>query len=651
MEPGSPVHPSFWWQAPLRAKGLLLLVVPIATLFAALYFVYRAEQELRATDDVLARAYEVRLELADLRGALVDAQTDVAAYVADSDPRFRDLYEAARRRTAEVQSRLSAAISGDPGSREAIEDILRDTAAIIVRLDGIRDSRRPDGLAAARAARAELYARLNALGETEERRFSQVRARRDRARNGLFRTLLVCATAGPMIAVLVLLLLIGKMVGRLRLVEENAHRLAHGLPLRPMHGGTDEIATLGQELENAARLLGDRERELRESESRYRELFDRAPVPYQETDAGGTIRRVNQAAGVLLRAEPDGIIGRPAWDFVAPGDRQAHREATLRRIADGAETAPFECEYQLDDGTHLTVEIRESLIHNQHGEVTGTVRSVLDITERNLAAMAARKVEQYAMELRIRNEQLARALEAARGATLAKSRFLAAVSHELRTPLNGIIGFSELLHDEKLGPIQETQRDVLDDILTSARHLLRLIGDILDISKVEAGRMEFHPDRHCVGDLVAEVRDVLRPLAEKKTLQFSVDVPAGLEVVLDGARFKQVIYNYISNAIKFTPAGGAIAVRVLPAGADRFRLEVEDTGTGIDEADYKRLFQEFSQLSGGTAGEPGTGLGLALTRHLVEAQGGSVGVRRAPRRGSIFFAELPLGTTAQPRMP
>src|SRR5437879_6429056 len=119
------------------------------------------------------------------------------------------------------------------------------------------------------------------------------------------------------------------------------------------------------------------------------------------------------------------------------------------------------------------------------------------------------------MELRNKNEQFARALEAARSATVAKSRFLASVSHELRTPLNGIIGFSELLYDEKLGPLAGEQREVLGDILTSSRHLLQLINDVLDLSKVEAGRMEFRPEMHSVLDLVLEVRDVIRPLAEK----------------------------------------------------------------------------------------------------------------------------------------
>jgi signal transduction histidine kinase len=340
------------------------------------------------------------------------------------------------------------------------------------------------------------------------------------------------------------------------------------------------------------------------------------------------------------------MIGRLAWNFMSPQRQEEAREAMMRRIQNGQEAGPFECEYVLDDGTRLTVEIRENLIRNDRGEVTGTIRSLLDVTERNLAAVAARKVEQYAMELRNKNEQLGRALEAARSATVAKSRFLASVSHELRTPLNGIIGFSELLHDGKLGPLSEDQIDVHGDILNSARHLLQLINDVLDLSKVEAGRMEFHPERCQVGTLAHEVRDVVRPLAEKKGLRLALEVPPDLAANIDPGRFKQVLYNYLSNAVKFTPSGGSVTLRIAPEGEKSFRLEVVDTGIGIGAGELPRLFQEFSQLPNSRQAEQGTGLGLALTRHIVEAQGGSVAVHSEPGRGSVFSAILPLDNLA-----
>jgi signal transduction histidine kinase len=335
-------------------------------------------------------------------------------------------------------------------------------------------------------------------------------------------------------------------------------------------------------------------------------------------------------------------MGRRAWDFVPPDTRDEFRNAMNARIIAGMETEPYECEFLLEDGSQINVEIRESLIRNDAGKVTGVRRSLLDVTERNLATVAARKVSQYAMELRTRNGQLARALQAARHATEAKSRFLASVSHELRTPLNGIIGFTELLYDEKLGQVEEGHREVLGDILTSSRHLLQLINDVLDLSKVEAGKMEFRPEPCQLDRLVYEVRDVIRPLAEKKAISLTTDVPSGFSATIDPARFKQVLYNYLSNAVKFTQEGGSVSVMVAPEGDRSFRLEVEDTGIGIAPDQIARLFQEFQQLPNSRKAEQGTGLGLALTRHIVEAQSGTVGVRSRPGSGSVFSAVLPL---------
>ncbi len=252
------------------------------------------------------------------------------------------------------------------------------------------------------------------------------------------------------------------------------------------------------------------------------------------------------------------------------------------------------------------------------------------------------------MELRNKNEQLARALDAARSATEAKSRFLASVSHELRTPLNGIIGFSELMHDGRLGPVSEDQLDVLGDILSSARHLLQLINDILDLSKVEAGKMEFRPELCHVDKLVYEVRDVIRPLAEKKNLRLSVEVSPDLVAEVDTSRLKQVLYNYLSNAVKFTSGKWLHCTACTQQDEAFFKVEVEDNGIGIPRAEISRLFQEFQQLPNSRKAEQGTGLGLALTRHIVEAQGGSVGVRSILDEGSVFSAVLPIKSMAEP---
>jgi PAS domain S-box-containing protein len=582
----------------LRSKGIAVLAVPMTALFVGLFSIYQIEENARKADLEVVRAYDVRSELLRLQVALLD-HSDVS--IRSSILRLKEL---AGPEAAPIENAL-----GGPET--------------------------------------DILSRMAVLNQEQDLRLFRAQYNRDAARQRLFRIVMVAGIIGPLGGLFMHLIIAGRLVKRLQGVQENARRLAHGLPLEPLNKSFDEIGTLSQQLEDAAFLMRGRERELRESEGRYRDLFDRAPIPYEETDAEGRIRRFNQEVCNLLRCTPDRILGRCAWDFVAPDQHEMFRAAMLERLAKGAETGPLECDYVLEDGTTVRIEVRESLIRNDAGEVTGICRSLLDVTERNLATVAARKVAQYAMELRNKNEQLAHALDAARSATEAKSRFLASVSHELRTPLNGIIGFSELMYDGKLGPIQEEQREIMGDILTSARHLLQLISDILDLSKVEAGKMEFHPEHGRIDMLVHEVRDVVRPLAERKNLSVETSVPDGLTAVLDRSRLKQVLYNFLSNAVKFTPSGGHVQMRVDLDEKQGLRVEVEDNGYGIPPEEMALLFKEFQQLPNSRRAEQGTGLGLALTRLIVEAQGGTVGVRSSLGKGSTFSAILPINCEAE----
>ena len=258
----------------------------------------------------------------------------------------------------------------------------------------------------------------------------------------------------------------------------------------------------------------------------------------------------------------------------------------------------------------------------------------------------ARAFERMSVEMSEKAAALNRESDERRRAeavTHLKSEFLANMSHELRTPLNAIIGFSELLHDGRVDPTSPQHKEFLGDVLASARHLLQLINDILDMSKIEAGRMEFRPERTSLRALVEEVGAIMRAAVDAKQQHLETDVdPTVGDVTIDPARFKQILYNYVSNAHKFTPSGGRIVVRIRHESPDSFRLEVEDTGIGIAQADIERLFTQFQQLeSAGTAKHQGTGLGLALTKRLVEAQGGTVGVRSTPGKGSVFHAVIP----------
>ena len=267
------------------------------------------------------------------------------------------------------------------------------------------------------------------------------------------------------------------------------------------------------------------------------------------------------------------------------------------------------------DGTEFPIEISLSPLKTDGGTLVSS--AIRDITERKQ------------LEWRM--------LEANR----LKTEFLANMSHELRTPLNAIIGFAELMYKGKVGPLSPEHREYVGDIRTSSRHLLQLINDVLDLAKVESGKMEFRPEEVDLAQLTTEVRDILRGLAAKKHLRVEIDVDEEVRtVVVDAGRVKQILYNYLSNAIKFTPDGGRILVRVVSESPSLFRIDVEDTGVGIPSEQLGKLFVEFQQLDASAAKRhQGTGLGLALTKRIVEAHGGRVAVRSTPGHGSTFSGD------------
>ena len=373
---------------------------------------------------------------------------------------------------------------------------------------------------------------------------------------------------------------------------------------------------------------------LRLSELRYRAGFDVAPEllltydleTYKHLDA-------NPRALAFFKLSLAELLERGLGGFSPPTqpDGRDSREAAADYVsrARTGETVTFEWVY-LIDGEQVPTEA--TFVHLPTPGRNLARVSILDLRERRRADAMRR----HAAELELQNRRI-------QEANRLKSEFLANMSHELRTPLNAIIGFAELLHDGAVDPSSPQHREFLNDILSSGRHLLQLINDVLDLAKVEAGRIEFRPEPVSLAQLVQEVAAVLRTVAATKRIRLELEIdPAASDAVLDPARFKQVAYNYLSNALKFTPDGGRVVLRILPAPEETIRLEVTDTGVGIAAHQLDRLFVEFQQLESGlTKRHQGTGLGLALTKRLVEAQGGSVGVVSTPDRGSTFHAVLP----------
>ncbi len=376
------------------------------------------------------------------------------------------------------------------------------------------------------------------------------------------------------------------------------------------------------------------EEAMRSSEQRYRELFENANDIIYTHDLKGNFTSINAAAERLTGYTREEALAKNVMDVVAPDYREFVYEQILSKLG-GDRTTTYELAVISKEGRRLYLEL-STRIQYEDGRPAGVQGIGRDITERKLAAD---RLQRYAQELRRKNEEMESALAAAREATEAKSRFLATMSHEIRTPMNGVLGMADLLLGTPLG---DEQRDYAESVKRSGEALLTVINDILDISRIEAGRLRLESEPFDLQQLVEEVVELLAPRAMAKGLELMclVDPVAPRVVRGDCGRMRQILLNLLGNAIKFTEQGEVEIRAELAAQTEdavTLRFEVRDTGIGIPEQWKSKLFQSFIQGdSSMTRRFGGSGLGLAISRQLVEMMGGQISVESAEGSGSTF---------------
>jgi PAS domain S-box-containing protein len=377
---------------------------------------------------------------------------------------------------------------------------------------------------------------------------------------------------------------------------------------------------------------------LRESEERHRKLFENNPHPTWVFDRETLgFLAVNTATVRKYGYSKEEFLAMTLKDIRPPEDIPALLEA-VEALGDGNESISA-FRHRLRNGTLIDVE-NTSYALTFLGRPARVVVAV-DVTQKKRDEAEKRKfLDRLAAsnkELDLRNREVERA-------TQMKSKFLASMSHELRTPLNAIVGFSDLLADQVPGQLNDKQKRFVNHIKQGAGHLLQLINDILDLSKIEAGQLELRCEQFRVTDALPEVLSTIRPLAMAKNIQVEQKLGAELAIYADRVRFKQILYNLLSNAVKFTPKGGRIDIDCF-ASETKVSLSVTDTGIGIRPEDQQVVFEEFRQVEGSReAVNEGTGLGLAITKRLVEQQGGKISLSSEPGKGSRFTFTLPAGS-------
>ena len=392
---------------------------------------------------------------------------------------------------------------------------------------------------------------------------------------------------------------------------------------------TEALNALNQRLQNELIERQELMVSLGNSEERFRLLFDASPdaiflIDPHSRDTFWPIVDCNRVACMMNGYQREELLGQSIDILNLTSGTPEERMAYLKQLRELGHLE-LETEHRRKNGEVFPVEVSTTLF--KIGERELIIGIDRDMTERKHA-----------------EEALSRAKDAAEAANRAKSEFLSRMSHELRTPMNAILGFAQLLDMSQKEPLSSTQKERVNQIVKGGQHLLELINEILDISRIEANRMQISPEPVSIRESIQEVLDLTAPLAVKRHIQVVTKlgkVEDNPFAMADRQRFKQVLLNLLSNAVKYNYDGGSVIVTTQQTPANNWRISITDTGPGISQENLARLFTPFERLNADQPNVEGTGLGLALAKRLVELMNGQMGVESALGAGSTFWFELP----------
>jgi PAS domain S-box-containing protein len=391
--------------------------------------------------------------------------------------------------------------------------------------------------------------------------------------------------------------------------------------------GTDNTAR--KQVEAEQRKLDQR---LRDQQFYTRSLIESNIDALMTTDPSGIISDVNKQMELLTGCTRDELIGAPFKSYFTDPDRA---EAAIRRVLNENKVTNYELTARARDGRETVVSYNATTFHDRDRTLQGVFAAARDVTERQLLDQALRET----------NIALESAKSAAEKANLAKSDFLSSMSHELRSPLNAILGFSQLMEAGPPLPSPD-QKESIDQILQAGWYLLELINEILDLSLIESGRLSLSLESISLDEVLEDCQAMIEPQAQKGgiRMRFPKTGSAGC-VRADRTRVKQILVNLLSNAIKYNSVNGTVEVTCDAGIPGRIRINFRDTGHGLSEDQLAQLFQPFNRLGQEAGIEEGTGIGLVVSKRLVELMGGSIGVESLVGVGSVFWIEL---VAAQP---